>query len=69
MFQSLDISKANGLDTTAVYKIVLYVSLFGGFTAHCNNTIVILAILFVIWVARYRYRHRMVLCMHPLRPE
>ena len=36
---------------------------------HCNNAIVILTILFVIWVARYRYRHMKVLCMHPLRPE
>jgi len=36
---------------------------------HCNNAIVILTILFVIWVARYRYWHMMVLCMHPLRPE
>ena len=37
--------------------------------AHCKNAIVILTILFVIQVARYRYWHRMVLCMLPLRPE
>ena len=36
---------------------------------HCNNAILILTILFVIWVAMYRYQHMMVLYMHPLRPE
>jgi len=32
---------------------------------HCNNAIVILTILFVIWVARYRYWHTIVLCSIP----
>ena len=36
---------------------------------HCSNATVILIILFVIWVARYRYWHTMILCMHPLRQD
>jgi len=29
---------------------------------HCNNAIVILAIPFVVWIAKYRYQHGFIWC-------